>query len=82
MTDQQLPPASELQWLVSELEAPQALLPLPKTKSASESESDYNSGSATESSIGRIDNHIRLRGSLDWAPPRPQIIFTVHPPPR
>ncbi|ODM95630.1 Run domain Beclin-1 interacting and cysteine-rich containing protein [Orchesella cincta] len=79
ISDKQLPPASELQWLVSEREAPQALLPLPKVKSLSESESDF-SGSANESSIGKIDNHIRLRGNLDWAPPRPQIIFTVHPP--
>jgi run domain Beclin-1 interacting cysteine-rich containing protein len=24
---------------------------------------------------------MRLRGTIEWAPPRPQIIFTIHPPP-
>ncbi|CAL8118967.1 unnamed protein product [Orchesella dallaii] len=80
ISDKHLPPASDLQWLVSEREAPQALLPLPKVKTASGSESDF-SCSANESSIGKIDNHIRLRGTIDWAPPRAQIIFTVHPSP-
>ena len=24
----------------------------------------------------------RIRGNLEWAPPRPQIIFNIHPPPK
>ncbi|CAG7823072.1 unnamed protein product [Allacma fusca] len=74
MRNVQLSDASELQWLVTELEAPQNLLPLPKNwNGASESESDY--------SCGALDKSMRLRGTPDWAPPRPQIIFTIHPNP-
>lgn len=25
---------------------------------------------------------IRVRGNLEWAPPRPQIIFNIHPAPK
>ncbi|XP_076647774.1 run domain Beclin-1-interacting and cysteine-rich domain-containing protein rubicon isoform X2 [Halictus rubicundus] len=67
-SEKQLPRASELQWLVSEEEAPQRLLPLPKSWPVSPEE--------TESS-----EKISLRGTTEWAPPRPQIIFTPHPPP-
>nr|XP_031849906.1 run domain Beclin-1-interacting and cysteine-rich domain-containing protein isoform X2 [Nomia melanderi] len=67
-SEKQLPRASELQWLVSEKDAPQRLLPLPKSWPVSPDE--------TESS-----QTIPLRGTTEWAPPRPQIIFTPHPPP-
>ncbi|XP_035739254.1 run domain Beclin-1-interacting and cysteine-rich domain-containing protein-like isoform X2 [Vespa mandarinia] len=67
-SEKQLPRASELQWLVSEKDAPQQLLPLPKSWPVSPDEVE------TEESIP-------LRGTIEWAPPRPQIIFTPHPPP-
>ncbi|XP_076671561.1 run domain Beclin-1-interacting and cysteine-rich domain-containing protein rubicon isoform X1 [Andrena cerasifolii] len=67
-SEKQLPRASELQWLVSEKDAPQRLLPLPKSWPVSPDEAE-NSQS------------VSLRGTTEWAPPRPQIIFTPHPPP-
>ncbi|XP_044734383.1 run domain Beclin-1-interacting and cysteine-rich domain-containing protein isoform X2 [Chrysoperla carnea] len=67
----QLPKASELQWLVSELEVPQQLLPLPTSWPIS-----------PDASVSSSPDHITpLRGTVDWAPPRPQIIFTLHPVP-
>ncbi|CAK9799367.1 Run domain Beclin-1-interacting and cysteine-rich domain-containing protein [Anthophora quadrimaculata] len=67
-SEKQLPKASELQWLVSEKDAPQRLLPLPKSWPINPDDAE-NSQS------------IPLRGTMEWAPPRPQIIFTSHPPP-
>lgn len=67
--EKQLPRASDLEWLVSEEDAPQALLPLPK--SVPISPDDYEDCPVTP-----------LRGTQEWAPPRPQIIFTPHPRPR
>ncbi|CAK9828348.1 Run domain Beclin-1-interacting and cysteine-rich domain-containing protein [Anthophora retusa] len=67
-SEKQLPRASELQWLVSEKDAPQRLLPLPKSWPINPDDAE-NSQS------------IPLRGTMEWAPPRPQIIFTSHPPP-
>ncbi|XP_012541570.1 run domain Beclin-1-interacting and cysteine-rich domain-containing protein isoform X2 [Monomorium pharaonis] len=69
-SEKQLPRASELQWLVSEKDAPQRLLPMPKSWPVSPDE--------IESEDART---IPLRGTVEWAPPRPQIIFTPHPPP-
>ncbi|KAF5302143.1 hypothetical protein FQA39_LY10478 [Lamprigera yunnana] len=66
--EKQLPRASDLEWLVSEEDAPQALLPLPKSWPISPDECDENSTTP-------------LRGTKEWAPPRPQIIFTPHPRP-
>lgn len=66
--EKQLPRASDLEWLVSEEDAPQALLPLPK--SVPISPDDFEEGPITP-----------LRGTQEWAPPRPQIIFTPHPRP-
>jgi run domain Beclin-1 interacting cysteine-rich containing protein len=48
----------------------QQLLPLPKSWPISPD--DAESGDV---------NSISLRGTIEWAPPRPQIIFTAHPPP-
>lgn len=59
--------ASDLEWLVSEEDAPQALLPLPKSWPVSPDDSD--------------EAVTPLRGTKEWAPPRPQIIFTLHPSP-
>ncbi|KOC60223.1 Run domain Beclin-1 interacting and cystein-rich containing protein [Habropoda laboriosa] len=67
-SEKQLPRASELQWLVSEKDAPQRLLPLPKSW-------PINPDDVKNS------QSIPLRGTMEWAPPRPQIIFTSHPPP-
>ncbi|KAG7207686.1 hypothetical protein KM043_009305 [Ampulex compressa] len=69
-SEKQLPRASELQWLVSEKDAPQRLLPLPKSWPISPESVEADDSQA-----------IPLRGTIEWAPPRPQIIFTPHPPP-
>ncbi|KAL0274218.1 UNVERIFIED_CONTAM: hypothetical protein PYX00_006690 [Menopon gallinae] len=66
--EKQLPRASDLEWLVSEEDAPQELLPLPKSWPVSPD--DAECGKTT-----------LLRGTSDWAPPRAQVIFTLHPPP-
>ncbi|XP_071478577.1 run domain Beclin-1-interacting and cysteine-rich domain-containing protein-like [Diadema antillarum] len=68
----QLPAASELEWLVSEKDAPQQLLPLPKSVPISPDDGEN----------GDLYKNMRLRGNLEWAPPRPQIIFSIHPPPK
>ncbi|XP_052795978.1 run domain Beclin-1-interacting and cysteine-rich domain-containing protein-like [Mya arenaria] len=70
-SEHQLPKASDLQWLVSESDAPQRLLPLPNSYPVSPDDADNPKQSMT-----------RLRGNMEWAPPRPQIIFNIHPPPR
>lgn len=69
-SEKQLPRASELQWLVSEKDAPQRLLPMPKSWPVSPDEIEIDDAQT-----------IPLRGTVEWAPPRPQIIFTPHPPP-
>ncbi|XP_024885568.1 run domain Beclin-1-interacting and cysteine-rich domain-containing protein [Temnothorax curvispinosus] len=69
-SEKQLPRASELQWLVSEKDAPQRLLPMPKSWPVSPDEVEIEDART-----------IPLRGTVEWAPPRPQIIFTPHPPP-
>ncbi|KAJ8684242.1 hypothetical protein QAD02_020034 [Eretmocerus hayati] len=66
-SEKHLPRASELKWLVSEQDAPQRLLPLPKSWPVSPDDAE--------------SSNISLRGTIEWAPPRPQIIFTAHPPP-
>ncbi|XP_025731631.1 run domain Beclin-1-interacting and cysteine-rich domain-containing protein isoform X11 [Callorhinus ursinus] len=68
----QLPAASELEWLVPEHEAPQKLLPIPDSLPISPDDGQH-------ADIYKL--RIRVRGNLEWAPPRPQIIFNVHPAP-
>ncbi|KAK9736259.1 putative zinc-RING and/or ribbon [Popillia japonica] len=64
-TEKQLPRASELEWLVSEEDAPQALLPLPKSWPINPDDSQ--------------DIPVTpLRGTREWAPPRAQLILTLH----
>ncbi|BFZ06127.1 hypothetical protein BsWGS_09166 [Bradybaena similaris] len=70
-SEKHLPKASELTWLVSECDAPQRLLPLPSSTPVSPDDAE-NADLST--------NRTRLRGNLEWAPPRAQIIFSVHPP--
>ncbi|XP_058442761.1 run domain Beclin-1-interacting and cysteine-rich domain-containing protein isoform X2 [Malaya genurostris] len=62
-SEKQLPSACDLLWLVSEQDAPQQILPIPPD--------------------GQIVNpdeqgglNTIIRGTREWAPPRPQIIFT------
>ncbi|XP_066477780.1 run domain Beclin-1-interacting and cysteine-rich domain-containing protein isoform X2 [Tiliqua scincoides] len=68
----QLPAASELEWLVAEHDAPQKLLPIPDSVPISPDDGEH-------ADIYKL--RIRVRGNLEWAPPRPQIIFNIHPAP-
>uniref|UniRef100_A0A0B7AW37 Rubicon Homology domain-containing protein n=1 Tax=Arion vulgaris TaxID=1028688 RepID=A0A0B7AW37_9EUPU len=70
-SEKHLPKASELKWLVSEGDAPQRLLPLPLSTPVSPDDAENADLSV---------NRTRLRGNLEWAPPRAQIIFSVHIP--
>ncbi|KAM4771082.1 run domain Beclin-1-interacting and cysteine-rich domain-containing protein [Rhinophrynus dorsalis] len=65
----QLPAASELEWLVPEHDAPQKLLPIPDSVPISPDDGEH-------ADIYKL--RIRVRGNLEWAPPRPQIIFNIH----
>lgn len=67
--NQLLPSPSNLLWLVNESQAPQQLLPFP----------DSFSFPVNPDEPFHLNTFIR--GSKDWAPPRQQIIFTVHPSP-
>lgn len=49
------------------------ILPLPSDITIS---SDERNGEDSNSNTNTL-----LRGTSEWAPPRPQIIFTPHPPP-
>lgn len=69
----QLPAASELDWLVPEQDAPQKLLPIPDSLPISPDDGEH-------ADIYKL--RIRVRGNLEWAPPRPQIIFNIHPSPK
>ncbi|XP_026092181.1 run domain Beclin-1-interacting and cysteine-rich domain-containing protein-like isoform X2 [Carassius auratus] len=69
----QLPAASELDWLVPEHDAPQKLLPIPDSLPISPDDGEH-------ADIYKL--RIRVRGNLEWAPPRPQIIFNVHSAPK
>eukprot|EP00092_Neocalanus_flemingeri_P031736 GFUD01034474.1.p1 GENE.GFUD01034474.1~~GFUD01034474.1.p1 ORF type:complete len:784 (-),score=183.43 GFUD01034474.1:2335-4686(-) len=65
-----LPPADKLTWLISREEVDQDLLPLPSSLPIDpEAYDDFQD--ATE-----------LRGTLTWAPPRPQIVLTVQDKPK
>ncbi|CRL05023.1 CLUMA_CG018127, isoform A [Clunio marinus] len=66
---ERLPNPSTLLWLVNESQAPQQLLPFPDSFSFHVNPDDL------------IQHTTFIRGSKDWAPPRQQIIFTVHPTP-
>ncbi|XP_045609721.1 run domain Beclin-1-interacting and cysteine-rich domain-containing protein [Procambarus clarkii] len=67
--EQRLPKACELEWLVSEQDVPQKLLPLPTSVAVSPDDSGAGKASLSQT---------QLRGTSDWAPPRPQLIFTLH----
>lgn len=64
--NEKFPSANSLLWLVSESQAPQSLLPLPDSFPINPDDNfNFNA----------------IRGQQFWAPPRGQVIFTVHPPP-
>ncbi|KAG7169257.1 run domain Beclin-1-interacting and cysteine-rich domain-containing protein-like [Homarus americanus] len=67
--ERRLPKACELEWLVSEQDVPQKLLPLPTSVAISPDDG----GATKESQL-----QTQLRGTSDWAPPRPQLILTLH----
>lgn len=67
--NERLPNPRNLMWLVNESQAPQSLLPFP----------DNLSFPVNPDEPFHLNSFIR--GSKDWAPPRQQIIFTVHPTP-
>ncbi|XP_047666250.1 run domain Beclin-1-interacting and cysteine-rich domain-containing protein isoform X3 [Tachysurus fulvidraco] len=69
----QLPAASELEWLVPEHDAPQKLLPMPDSVPISPDDGEH-------ADVYKL--RIRVRGNLEWAPPRPQIIFNIHNAPK
>ncbi|KAJ8374255.1 hypothetical protein SKAU_G00048350 [Synaphobranchus kaupii] len=69
----QLPAASELDWLVPEHDASQKLLPIPDSLPVSSDDGEH---------ADVYTLRIRMRGNLQWAPPRPQIIFNIHPTPK
>ncbi|CAN7996306.1 unnamed protein product, partial [Ixodes hexagonus] len=71
-SDKQLPKASELQWLVSEQETRQSLLPLPDAWPISPDQQEEEFAA----------HKLRLRGNSEWAPPREQIIFSTQPEPK
>ncbi|XP_061171620.1 run domain Beclin-1-interacting and cysteine-rich domain-containing protein-like [Saccostrea echinata] len=73
-SEKQLPKASDLEWLVPISEAPQELLPLPKSYPISPDDGETEMEGFTNSVIGAL----RLRGNNEWAPPRSQIIFDIH----
>lgn len=68
-SEQKLPKASELDWLVSEQDVPQKLLPLPTSVAVSPDDAGTDKNSEMQ---------LQLRGTFDWAPPRPQLILTLH----
>ncbi|XP_048745688.2 run domain Beclin-1-interacting and cysteine-rich domain-containing protein-like isoform X2 [Ostrea edulis] len=74
-SEKQLPKASDLEWLVPISEAPQELLPLPKSYPISPDDGEREIEGFTNSVLGAL----RLRGNNEWAPPRSQIIFDIHP---
>uniref|UniRef100_A0A182PC13 DUF4206 domain-containing protein n=1 Tax=Anopheles epiroticus TaxID=199890 RepID=A0A182PC13_9DIPT len=71
--DRQLPSACDFLWLVSEQDAPQKLLPVP---SGSVIDPDDSQPAHPHDAHGTL-----IRGTQEWAPPRPQVIFTYKPPP-
>lgn len=67
--NQILPSPRSLLWLVNESQVPQQLLPFPDSFSFPVNPDEH------------FHLNTFIRGSKDWAPPRQQIIFTVHPTP-
>jgi len=69
-----LPHESDMEWLVSEKDAPQHLLPMPKSWPVNPDEPFMQ---LKENEIDDVQM-TSLRGNEEWAPPRPQIVFAVY----
>nr|XP_039267111.1 run domain Beclin-1-interacting and cysteine-rich domain-containing protein-like [Styela clava]XP_039267112.1 run domain Beclin-1-interacting and cysteine-rich domain-containing protein-like [Styela clava] len=66
--------SDDMQWLVSESDVPQKLLPLPDSTMI---DPEIKEGSKRPQEISLMPKN-RIRGSEKWAPPRFQLIFNVH----
>eukprot|EP00794_Sanderia_malayensis_P011361 gene11361-12545_t len=78
--NRRLPRASDLKWMITEEQVPQTLLPLPNAWPISPDDALYTSQTnANHEDKAKTSLPSRLRGTFEWAPPRPQIIFTTHP---
>ncbi|CAB4006290.1 Hypothetical predicted protein [Paramuricea clavata] len=66
--------SADLKWMVSEHDVPHSLLPLPTAIPVSPDDELYDT---TEHFDRRTSLPCRLRGNLEWAPPRQQIIFSI-----
>jgi len=74
-----IPAASELKWMVTEEDVPQQLLPLPTAwPVAPDTHLDDNEYGLSAALRKVSMPSLMLRGNLEWAPPRPQIIFSPH----
>ncbi|XP_057370371.1 run domain Beclin-1-interacting and cysteine-rich domain-containing protein-like [Daphnia carinata] len=69
-----LPNESDMEWLVSEKDAPQHLLPMPQSWPINPDD-PFMQLKENEIDEGQMTN---LRGNSEWAPPRPQIVFAVY----
>lgn len=76
------PAACELQWLVSFQDAPQSLLPLPQTVAVAPDDVPQVDAMRRHAVSRQNSLPCRIRGNSEWAPPRAQIIFHAHKPPR
>lgn len=64
--------APDLQWIVTESDqVPQNMLPMPTTTTSVVSPDDGE--------LNVKGQKVRMRGTLDWAPPRKQVIFNIVP---
>ena len=70
----------QLKWIVSEDDVPQQLLPMPNALPVNpDAHLEPDRVATTTSNIATMPFQSLLRGNLEWAPPRPQIIFSSHP---
>jgi len=69
-----LPHESDMEWLVSENDAPQHLLPMPQSWPVNPDD-PFMQLKENEIDDAQISS---LRGNAEWAPPRPQIVFAVY----
>ena len=68
-----------LDWIIERTDAPQSLLPLPhRLLSEHASSKPFQSRRAP---VYISHGSTRLRGNYQWAPPRPQILFSIQPTP-
>ncbi|XP_002161093.2 run domain Beclin-1-interacting and cysteine-rich domain-containing protein isoform X1 [Hydra vulgaris] len=73
-----IPAASELKWMVSEENVSQQLLPLPNALPVSPDTYLPQNECNLESALQKVSLPSLIRGNMDWAPPRPQIVLMPH----